>query len=69
MGETRTGCMWCLFGIHMEEKTNNRFTRMQKSHPKIYNYCIHKLGMNKVLDTLNINYGQQKKSYRSNAIK
>jgi len=38
-GVTRTGCMFCMFGVHME-KGSNRFQRMHKSHPKQWNYCI-----------------------------
>ena len=55
MGETRTGCMWCMFGVHLE-KEENRFQRMKKTHPKIYNYCINKLGLGEVLDYLNVEY-------------
>ena len=55
MGEKRTGCMFCMFGVHME-KGENRFQRMKKSHPKQYDYCINKLGIDKVLDALHICY-------------
>ncbi len=56
MGEDRTGCMFCMFGIHME-KNGNRFLRMKKSHPKQYNYCMDKLGLAEVLDYIGIPYG------------
>ena len=36
---TRTGCMFCMFGVHME-KEPNRFQRMKITHPKIYDYCM-----------------------------
>lgn len=55
MGADRTGCMWCMFGVHMEDNPN-RFQRMRKTHPKIYNYCINKLGLKEVLDTLDVEY-------------
>lgn len=55
LGEKRTGCMFCMFGVHLEESPN-RFQRMKLSHPKIYDYCIHKLGLNKILDFINVNY-------------
>ncbi len=55
LGFERTGCMFCMFGVHME-KGENRFQRMKKSHPKQYDYCINKLGMGEVLDILNVNY-------------
>lgn len=54
-GEKRTGCMFCAFGI-MLEKGENRFQRMQRTHPKIWEYCINKLGMGKVLDYMEIKY-------------
>ncbi len=48
MGETRTGCMFCMFGLHMEAKPN-RFDRMAATHPKEYNACMNKYGMKKVI--------------------
>lgn len=54
-GEKRTGCMFCMFGVHLEDEPN-RFQRMQITHPKIYDYCINKLGCGKVLDYINIPY-------------
>lgn len=54
-GEQRTGCMFCMFGVHLE-KGENRFQRMSITHPKIYDYCIHKLGLGKVLDYIKVNY-------------
>ena len=38
-GLSRTGCMFCMFGCHLE-KTPNRFQRMANTHPKIYDYCM-----------------------------
>jgi len=55
MGEKRTGCMFCMFGVHLE-KGENRFQRMNRTHPKQYKYCIEKLGCGEVLDFLNVNY-------------
>jgi 3'-phosphoadenosine 5'-phosphosulfate sulfotransferase (PAPS reductase)/FAD synthetase len=55
MGEKRTGCMFCMFGVHLE-KSPNRFQRMKITHPKQYNYCINKLGCGEVLDFINVNY-------------
>ena len=54
MGEDRTGCMFCMFGITMEKE--NRFKRMKKSHPQLYNYCINKLQCGKIMDFLEIDY-------------
>ena len=38
-GVNRTGCMFCMFGVHLE-KGRNRFQRMARTHPKLYRYCI-----------------------------
>lgn len=38
-GEHRTGCMFCMFGIGQDGK-ENRFQRMQVTHPKQYDYCL-----------------------------
>lgn len=56
-GEKRTGCMFCGFGVHLEEG-ENRFQRMKKSHPKQWKYCIEDLKMGRVLDAVGVNYGQ-----------
>lgn len=55
MGYDRTGCMFCMFGVHME-KGENRFLRMRKTHPKLYYYCIHTLRLDRVLDYIRIPY-------------
>lgn len=49
----RTGCMFCMFGCHLEASPN-RFERMKESHPKQYEYCMKSveqggLGLDKVL--------------------
>jgi len=52
MGYTRTGCMFCMFGLHMEMRKRthlHRFERMKKTHPKIYEYCMEQLGLKEVL--------------------
>ena len=54
-GEKRTGCMWCMFGEHLE-KGENKFQRMAITHPKQYNYCINKLGLGEVLDYIGVDY-------------
>lgn len=55
MGYLRTGCMFCMFGVHLE-KEPNRFQLMKETHPKQYEYCINKLGCGKVLDYINVKY-------------
>lgn len=54
-GEERTGCMFCCFGIHLQ-KGENKFQRMAKTHSSLYNYCINRLGIGKVLDYIGVNY-------------
>jgi len=58
-GVKRTGCIYCMFGIHLEKKPN-RFMLMKKTHPQLWDYCIKKLGLGKVLDYIEIDYGKQK---------
>ncbi len=53
--ESRTGCMFCMFGID-KEPIPNRFQRMKISHPSQWDYCMNKLGCKKVLEFCNIPY-------------
>mgnify|MGYP002852813008 CR=1 FL=1 len=54
-GVKRTGCMFCMFGVH-NEKSPNKFELMKQTHPKQYDYCINQLGCGKVLDFLGVKY-------------
>lgn len=59
-GVSRTGCMFCGFGAHLE-KEPNRFQRMKKDYPKIWAYCLKPwdkggLGMKEVLDFIGVKY-------------
>lgn len=54
-GVNRTGCMFCMFGVHLEDEPN-RFQKMKITHPKQYDYCINKLGLGEVLNYMEINY-------------
>lgn len=38
-GCDRTGCMFCLFGMHLE-KGETRLQRLHRTHPKIYDYVL-----------------------------
>ena len=38
-GCERTGCMFCLFGAHLE-KGEGRLERMKRTHPKRYGYVM-----------------------------
>ena len=68
-GCDRTGCIFCMFGCHLE-KEPNRFQRLKETHPKQYEYCINGgemvdgkwqpskegLGLGKVLDYIGVKY-------------
>ena len=68
-GVNRTGCIFCMFGCHLE-KEPNRFQRLKETHPRQYEYCINGgemvdgkwqpskegLGLGKVLDYINVKY-------------
>ena len=53
--EQRTGCMFCMFGVHLE-KGENRFQRMARTHPTQYKFCMEKLGLAKILNYMEVNY-------------
>lgn len=57
-GCKRTGCMFCMYGVH-REKQPNRFQRMKQTHPQFWEYCMKPfedggLGLKNVLDFLNV---------------
>lgn len=59
-GVQRTGCMFCMFGAHLEEHPN-KFERMKETHPKQYEWCLKDvenggLGLAKVLDFIGVSY-------------
>ena len=59
-GEQRTGCMFCMFGCHLEENPN-RFQRMKQTHPNQYAYCMRSLdegglGIREVLEFIGVEY-------------
>lgn len=72
-GCNRTGCVFCMFGCHLE-KGENLFQRLVKMHPKLYNYCMNGveevngvwqpnnkgLGLAKVLDYIGVDYTPHK---------
>jgi 3'-phosphoadenosine 5'-phosphosulfate sulfotransferase (PAPS reductase)/FAD synthetase len=51
-GYSRTGCIWCAFGVRMEQKETgtNRFKLLQATHPPLYDYCMDILGMKDILN-------------------
>jgi 3'-phosphoadenosine 5'-phosphosulfate sulfotransferase (PAPS reductase)/FAD synthetase len=55
--ETRTGCTFCMFGLHLEsKKKNNRIQRLAISHPKYHDIIINKCGLGDILDWLKLDY-------------
>lgn len=52
----RTGCVFCMFGCYQDK---DRFPRLKKTHPQLWNYCMKDwedggLGMKNVLDYINV---------------
>jgi 3'-phosphoadenosine 5'-phosphosulfate sulfotransferase (PAPS reductase)/FAD synthetase len=58
-GEHNTGCIFCLFGIHLE-KYPNRIQRLKYINRKLYYYGLNKLNLKTVLDYMNIDYSYNK---------
>jgi len=57
-GYNRTGCVFCMFGLELEQKNTgtNRFIRLRETHPKLYAYVMDKLGAREVLDFMGVPY-------------
>lgn len=59
-GCSRTGCMFCGYGCHLEKEGEGRFERMKETHPKQYDYIMRPkeeggLDYKKVIDWINAN--------------
>lgn len=68
-GCRRTGCIFCMFGCHLENEPN-RFQRLKLTHPREYDFCINGgemdggkwqpnkdgLGLGYVLDYIGVKY-------------
>ena len=57
-GCSRTGCVFCAYGAHLE-KEPNRFQRLKQTHPKLWEYCMKSwskggLGMKEVLEYIGV---------------
>lgn len=55
---TRTGCVFCMYGCHLE-KEPNRFQRLRETHPKLWQYCMKPmseggLGLKEVLEFIGV---------------
>lgn len=60
MGYDRTGCVFCMFGAHLD-KEPNRFQKLQRTHPDLWRYCMKPyddggLGLREVLEYMGIPY-------------
>lgn len=77
-GCSRTGCIFCGFGCHLE-KEPSRFQQLKQTHPRQYEYCIgggefnedgiwqpnkQGLGMGYVFDQMNKIYGENFIKYK-----
>lgn len=54
-GCDQSGCMFCMFGVHLEPEPN-RFQRMKQTHPRLWKYCMDVLGLRKVLEYIGVKY-------------
>jgi len=54
-GDQRTGCKFCLFGIHLE-KGENRIQRLARVEPDSYRHCIEGLRYDVVMDELGVEW-------------
>lgn len=57
-GCSRTGCMFCGYGCHLEKDGDGRFEKMKETHPQIYDYVFRSeeengLGYKDKIDWLN----------------
>ena len=53
-GVKRTGCVFCLFGMQLETG-QNRIQQLARTHPRLWSYCMDKLGMREVLQYIRDN--------------
>lgn len=58
-GVKSTGCVFCCFGLHMETYPT-RFQMLKKTHPRLFRYCMEKLGLKDVLDYIRDNCPDRK---------
>lgn len=60
-GQKRTGCVFCMFGTHLE-KEPNKFQCMFKTHRHLWHYCIDELGIGDVLDYIRVPFEPKDKN-------
>jgi 3'-phosphoadenosine 5'-phosphosulfate sulfotransferase (PAPS reductase)/FAD synthetase len=50
----RTGCMFCMFGCHMNNP--NKFQQLRETHPRIHEKALPALGIDTVMNFLGVPY-------------
>ena len=62
-GESRTGCVACGYGCSMwKSDEDNRYLRLEQTHPKLHNHIINNLGFKEVLDYMNIKHSNKEEN-------
>ncbi|MFN0254488.1 phosphoadenosine phosphosulfate reductase domain-containing protein [Pedobacter ureilyticus] len=57
VAEKSTGCLFCLFGLHLENKEeNNRIQRLALSHPKRWDIVVNKCGLGAIMRFCGLKY-------------
>ena len=54
-GESRTGCVFCPVGVHLETGLN-KFQRLERTHPKLHDYCMNRLGLKELLEFVGVDW-------------
>lgn len=54
-GEQRTGCVYCMFGVHLEQG-GNRFQRMARTHPKLHEIGAKVFKLHEVCERIGVPY-------------
>lgn len=70
-GCNRTGCIFCMYGVHLEEYPN-RFQKLEITHTALHNYCINKLNLKRPLELIGVPYTRPKvakEKYKKETIK
>jgi hypothetical protein len=55
-GAKQTGCSLCPTGCHLDK--DNKFKRMKKTHPDLWDYGINSLKLGEFLDFVGVDYGR-----------
>ena len=53
-------CVFCGFGVHLE-KGENRYQRLERTHPQLHDYCMNKLGFKEVCEYMGIKYSNKER--------